>query len=383
MRALRRAFSRRSAANGLSPGWGLPLRALRPRRSEAAGGSGGPRPRCDPAAFHVALPRAHAQRPARQPGRRAHAAAAGPAARPRVRRRKPLVEGRRPESHRQLQGAGLSCAVTMLRQFGVRAVAIPTAGNAGSALAAYAAAAGLEAHIYAPADVPKSNLAEYRYYGAHVTLVNGLISDCGRQVQQAVKEKGWFDVSTMKEPYRVEGKKTMGLEVVEQLGWRVPDVIFYPTGGGVGLIGMWKAFEEMEQLGWIGTERPRMVAVQAAGCAPVVRAFAAGASRATAWENAATVAAGLRVPKPYADDLILEILRKSNGTAVAVSEDEVRQAVRDLARTEGVFAAPEAAAAVAGARQLYAGGWLRPKETVVLYLTGGGLKYLEELGLPA
>lgn len=289
-------------------------------------------------------------------------------------------EGMNPTA--SFKARGLSCAVTMLRQFGVKQVAIPTAGNAGSALAAYAASAGIEAHIFAPADVPKSNLAEYRYYGAHVTLVQGLISDCGKRVQQAVREKGWFDVSTMKEPYRVEGKKTMGLEVVEQLGWRVPEAIFYPTGGGVGLIGMWKAFEEMEQLGWIGAERPRMVAVQAAGCAPVARAFAAGQARAEAWENAATVAAGLRVPKPYADDLILDILRRSKGTAVAVSEEELRAAVGELARTEGVFAAPEAAATVAAARQLYRSGWLNPDDTVVLYLTGGGLKYLEELGLP-
>lgn len=290
-------------------------------------------------------------------------------------------EGMNPTA--SFKARGLSCAVTMLRQFGVKQVAIPTAGNAGSALAAYAAQAGIEAHIYAPADVPKSNLAEYRFYGAQVTLVDGLISDCGKQVQQAVREKGWFDVSTMKEPYRVEGKKTMGLEVVEQLGWRVPDVIFYPTGGGVGLIGMWKAFDELEELGWIGSARPRMVAVQAGGCAPIVRAFAAGQARATAWEEAATMAAGLRVPKPYADDLILDILRRSRGTAVAVSDEEVRAAVLELARAEGVFAAPEGAAAVAAARQLYRSGWMQAEELVVLYITGGGLKYLEALGMPA
>ena len=274
---------------------------------------------------------------------------------------------------------GLGCAVTMLRQFGVRKVAIPTAGNAGSALAAYAALAGMEAHIFAPRDVPRGNLAEYNFYGARVTLVDGLIGDCARKVQEGREREGWFDVSTLKEPYRVEGKKTMGLEVVEQLGWRVPDVIFYPTGGGVGLIGMWKAFEELEALGWIGAARPRMVAVQAAGCAPVARAFAAGAETMEPFANAATLAAGLRVPKPYADRVILRILRASRGAAVTVTDAEIQAAVRDLAALEGVFAAPEGAAAVAAARQLYASGWLRPEETVVLYNTGGGLKYLDVL----
>jgi len=274
---------------------------------------------------------------------------------------------------------GLGCAVTMLKQFGVRKIAIPTAGNAGSALAAYAAQAGIEAHIFAPADVPKGNLAEYNFYGAKVTLVNGLISDCARMVQEGREREGWFDVSTMKEPYRVEGKKTMGFEVVEQLGWRVPDVLFYPTGGGVGLIGMWKAFDELEQLGWIGPQRPRMVAVQAAGCAPVVAAFESGADAMQPYPNAATMAAGLRVPKPYADKIILDILRASHGTALAVSDADILAAVRELAATEGIFAAPEGAAAVAAARRLYASGWLRPEETVVLYNTGGGLKYLDVL----
>ncbi len=275
---------------------------------------------------------------------------------------------------------GLGCAVTMLKQFGVRKVAIPTAGNAGSALAAYAAEANMEAHIFAPRDVPRGNLAEYNFYGARVTLVDGLIGDCAKLVQAGREREGWFDVSTLKEPYRVEGKKTMGLEVVEQLGWRVPDVIFYPTGGGVGLIGMWKAFEEMEQLGWIGSARPRMVAVQAEGCAPVARAFAAHAQTMEPFPNAATMAAGLRVPKPYADRVILQILYASRGTAVTVSDVEIQAAVRDLASLQGIFAAPEGAAAVAAARKLYANGWLRPEETVVLYNTGGGLKYLDVLG---
>lgn len=274
---------------------------------------------------------------------------------------------------------GLGCAVTMLKQFGVRKVAIPTAGNAGSALAAYAAQAGIEAHIFAPADVPKGNLAEYRFYGAKITLVDGLISDCAKRVQEGQEREGWYDVSTMKEPYRVEGKKTMGYEVVEQLGWKVPDVIFYPTGGGVGLIGMWKGFEELEQLGWIGSKRPRMVAVQAAGCAPVVRAFESGAEAMQPFANASTMAAGLRVPKPYADRMILEILRASQGTAVAVSDDDIQAAVHELASTEGIFAAPEGAAAVVAARRLYSAGWMQPKETVVLYNTGGGLKYLDVL----
>ncbi|MGH9487968.1 MAG: threonine synthase [Terriglobales bacterium] len=274
---------------------------------------------------------------------------------------------------------GLGCAVTMLKQFGVRKIAIPTAGNAGSALAAYAAQAGLEAYIFAPKDVPRGNLAEYNYYGAKVTLVDGLISDCARLVQQGRERQGWYDVSSLKEPYRVEGKKTMGYEVAEQLGWKLPDVIFYPTGGGVGLIGMWKGFAELEQLGWIGSQRPRMVAVQAEGCAPVVRAFASGASGIEVWKNAATIAAGLRVPKPYADAIILEILRASHGHAVAVSDADILAAVHELAASEGVFAAPEGAATLAAARQLYRSGWLRPEETVVLYNTGGALKYLDVL----
>ncbi|MGH9413836.1 MAG: threonine synthase [Terriglobales bacterium] len=274
---------------------------------------------------------------------------------------------------------GLGCAVTMLKQFGVRKIAIPTAGNAGSALAAYAAKAGLEAHIFAPRDVPKGNLAEYHFYGAQVTLVDGLISDCARLVREGQEREGWYDVSTMKEPYRVEGKKTMGFEVVEQLGWKVPDVIFYPTGGGVGLIGMWKGFGELEALGWIGAKRPRMVAVQATGCAPVVRAFTRGETSIEAWKNAATLAAGLRVPKPYADKIVLDILQASHGTAVAVTDEAILDAVHELAATEGIFAAPEGAATVVAARQLYASGWMQPEETVVLYNTGGALKYLDVL----
>jgi len=275
---------------------------------------------------------------------------------------------------------GLGCAVSMLHQFGVKKIAIPTAGNAGSALAAFCALAGIEAHIFAPADVPRANLAEYRYYGAKVTLVDGLISDCALRVQEGREREGWFDISTMKEPYRVEGKKTMAYEVVEQLGWKVPDVLFYPTGGGVGLIGMWKAFEEMQALGWIGAQRPRMVAVQAAGCAPVVTAFALGKSTCERPAQPATLAAGLRVPKPYADYLVLDILRQSHGTAEAVSDDDIKSGVRELAAMEGIFAAPEGGAAIIAARRLYQRGWIQPHETVVIYNTGTALKYLDELG---
>ena len=216
---------------------------------------------------------------------------------------------------------GLSCAVSMCRELGVKKVAIPSAGNAASAMAAYAAAAGIEAHIFMPQDVPQANYLECMAYGAHVTLVDGLISDCGRMVAERGPAEGWFDVSTLKEPYRIEGKKTMGYEVAEQMDWELPDAIFYPTGGGVGMIGMWKAFDEMEKLGWIGSRRPKMIAVQAEGCQPVVRAFEENQERSRLCENAHTVAAGLRVPKPLGDYLTLKAVRESGGTAVAVSDD--------------------------------------------------------------
>ncbi|PYX83962.1 MAG: threonine synthase, partial [Acidobacteria bacterium] len=221
---------------------------------------------------------------------------------------------------------GMSAAVTMARAYGLKKLAAPSAGNAASALAAYAAAAGIEAHIFMPRDVPQANLIECKSYGAQVTLVNGLISDCARMVAERAASSGWFDVSTLKEPFRVEGKKTMGLEVAEQLGWRLPDAIIYPTGGGVGLLGMWKAFEELEALGFIGQQRPKMIAVQSTGCAPVVKAWDEGKSSSEPWTNAATLAAGLRVPKAYGDYLILDILRASNGTAVAVSDAEIMNA---------------------------------------------------------
>lgn len=284
-------------------------------------------------------------------------------------------EGMNPTGSFKARGLGL--AVTMARAYGRTKLAVPTAGNAGSALAAYAAAAGLEAHIFMPRDVPQANLLECRVYGAHVTLVNGLISDCGRMVAERAKTEGWHDVSTLKEPFRVEGKKTMGYEVVEQLGWKLPSAIIYPTGGGVGLLGMWKAFEEMQELGWIGAERPRMIAVQAAGCAPIVKAWEEGKDVSEPWPDAHTLAAGLRVPKAYGDYLILRILRESRGCAVAVSDAEIMKALGSWAREAGVFAAPEGAASLAAYRKLLSSGFLKPEETVVLFNTGSGLKYLD------
>ena len=272
---------------------------------------------------------------------------------------------------------GLSCAISMCKELGIRKVAIPSAGNAASALAAYAAAAGIESHIFMPRDVPQANYLECKAYGAHVTLVDGLISDCGRMVAERGPAEGWFDVSTLKEPYRIEGKKTMGYEVAEQMGWEVPDAIFYPTGGGVGMIGMWKAFAEMELLGWIGGRRPKMIAVQAEGCQPVVRAFEQHEQRSTFFENAHTVAAGLRVPKPLGDFLVLEAVRDSGGTAIAVSDDEMLEAGIQLASDEGIYAAPEGAACVIAAQKLLASGFLKRTDRIVLYNTGSGLKYPE------
>ena len=272
---------------------------------------------------------------------------------------------------------GLSAAVTMAKAYGVKKLAIPSAGNAASALAAYAAAAGLESYIFMPKDVPLANRVECESYGAHVTLVDGLISDCARIVAERSEREGWFDVSTLKEPFRVEGKKTMAYELVEQLRGRVPQGVIYPCGGGVGLIGMWKAFDEMEQLGWIGPERPKMAAVQSDGCAPIVKAWDEHQRTAQPWQGASTIAAGLRVPKPYGDYLILDILTNSGGTAVPVSDLEIMDALRHWAKVEGVFAAPEGAASLAAYRQLRASGFFRPEDFVVLFNTGSGLKYLE------
>ena len=272
---------------------------------------------------------------------------------------------------------GLCLAVTMARHYGLRKLAIPSAGNAASALAAYAAAAGIEAHIFMPKDVPQANLIECQSYGAKVNLVDGLIGDCARIIAERRQQEGWFDISTLKEPYRVEGKKTMGYEVAEQLGWKLPDAIIYPTGGGVGLIGMWKAFEEMEALGWTAGKRPRMVAVQSAGCAPIVKAFNEGKLASDPWPNAATVAAGLRVPKAYGDYLVLSILYQSQGVAVAVTDDEILSAAREWAEHEGVFAAPEGAASLAAYHQLRKQGFLKSTDRAVLFNTGSGLKYID------
>ncbi len=257
---------------------------------------------------------------------------------------------------------GMSAAVTMAKAYGLTKLAAPSAGNAASALAAYSAAAGLEAHIFMPKDVPLANRIECESYGARVTLVDGLISDCARMVVEQKEKEGWFDVSTLKEPWRVEGKKTMGWEVAEQLDWRMPQGIIYPTGGGVGLIGMWKAFDEMQQLGWIGAERPRMVSVQSAGCAPVVKAWDEHKAVSEFWSNADTLAAGLRVPKAYGDYLMLDILKKSSGTALAVSDDEIMAAFGHWSRVEGVFAAPEGAASLAAYQKLRAQGFFKPEE---------------------
>jgi threonine synthase len=274
---------------------------------------------------------------------------------------------------------GLSAAVTMAKHFGLKKLAIPSAGNAAGALAAYAAAAGIEAHIFMPKDVPMANRVESEYYGAHVTLVDGLISDCARMVAERKEKEGWFDVSTLKEPFRLEGKKTMGYEVAEQLGWQMPQGIIYPTGGGVGLIGMWKAFEEMQQLGWIGSERPQMVSVQSAGCAPIVKAWDEGKNSSEMWLKAATQAAGLRVPKAYGDYIVLDILRKSGGVAVAVTDDEIMDSMRHWSRVEGVFAAPEGAASLAAYRKLHDSCFFGPDDAVVLFNTGTGLKYLDTI----
>ena len=273
---------------------------------------------------------------------------------------------------------GLAIAVSMARHYGLKKLAVPSAGNAAGALAAYAAAAGIEAHIFMPQDVPMANYVEAVAYGAKVTLVDGLISDCARIVAERKGEEGWFDISTLKEPFRVEGKKTMGYELVEQLGWEYPDAVFYPTGGGVGLIGMWKAFEELEEIGWVKPgKRPMMIAVQSVGCAPVVRAFESGARTSTMWENASTFAAGLRVPKPYGDRIILDTLEKSGGLAVSVTDDEILASIKDWAQNEGLFLSPEGASVTAAYSKLIAAGTLSPKDRVLLFNTGSGLKYTD------
>jgi len=272
---------------------------------------------------------------------------------------------------------GMTAAVTRAKQLGAKTLAAPTAGNAGGALAAYAAAAGLAAVIVMPSDTPVANVMECQAFGATVIKLDGLISDCGKYVAERKDREGWYDVSTLKEPYRVEGKKTMGYELWEQFGGKLPDVILYPTGGGVGLIGMCKAFDEMQEMGWIGAGRPRMVAVQAEGCAPIVKAWEAHRDRAEFFPNAATMASGLRVPGPLGDLLILRMLKQTKGTALTVSDDEMLQAGKELASAEGIFAAPEGAATVSAARKLASSGWIKPEESVVLFNTGTGYKYAE------
>jgi threonine synthase len=270
---------------------------------------------------------------------------------------------------------GMAVAVSRARELGAQAVAVPSAGNAAGAMSAYAAATGLPAHVFMPADVPLAFRAECAALGAQVTLVNGLINDCGVKVREGAAAYGWFDMSTLREPYRLEGKKTMGYEIVEQLGWRVPDVIIYPTGGGTGLIGMWKAFDELEALGMIGSARPRMVCVQAAGCAPIARAFDAGVEHAPLWENAHTIADGLRVPIAVGDFLIIRALRASKGTALTIPDEAMFAATNRLSALTGIFAAPEGGACLAAQEALLAQGWIRPEETVVVFNTGTGAKY--------
>ncbi|MFZ0064451.1 MAG: threonine synthase [Pyrinomonadaceae bacterium] len=272
---------------------------------------------------------------------------------------------------------GMAAAVSMAKELGAKKLAVPSAGNAAGALAAYAARAGLDCFIFMPRDTPRANVVECEQTGADVTLLEGLITDCGAEVARRKDAEGWFDVSTLKEPYRVEGKKTLGYELAEQSDWSLPDVIIYPTGGGTGLIGMWKAFDEMEQLGWIGSQRPRMVSVQAAGCAPIVQALAEGKRFADEFPNAATVASGLRVPRAIGDFMILDAIRDSGGTAIAVTDEELLAAVAEIGALEGVFCAPEGAACLPALRKLIADKAVTPAERVVLFNTGAGVKYLE------
>ncbi len=272
---------------------------------------------------------------------------------------------------------GLCVAVSKAKELGVRTVAMPSAGNAASAAAAYCARAGIELYLVMPVDAPDTNKAECAVYGAHTYLIRGLITDAGRVLRQAGTGRGWFDMSTLREPYRAEGKKTLGYELAEQFGWSLPDIIIYPTGGGTGIVGMWKAFAELEALGWIGRHRPRMVIVQAAGCAPMVRAFHEGREHAETWRDAETIAAGLRVPEGIGDYLILRAVRESGGTAYTVTDDEILADVRELAREEGLFACPEGAATYGALRAMVRDGSVHPDERVVLFNTGAGLKYTD------
>jgi threonine synthase len=282
-------------------------------------------------------------------------------------------EGRLPTG--SFKARGLALAVSMAKELGITTMAMPTNGNAGAAMAAYCMRAGIRSYVFCPDDTPAVNVREIAMQGAEVFLVDGLIDDCGRLVAEGEKAAGWFNCSTLREPYRIEGKKTMGLELAEQLGWQVPDAIFYPTGGGTGIIGMWKAFDELEKIGWIGSKRPRMVVVQAAGCAPMVKAWADGVEHATRWENAHTFAAGIRVPQGIGDFLILRAVRESGGFAIAVEDQAIAAAWRDVARTEGLLLCPEGAATFAAYQQALADGRVSPDERVVLFNCASGLKY--------
>src|SRR2546429_6537328 len=284
-------------------------------------------------------------------------------------------EGQNPTQ--SFKARGMAAAVSMAKELGAKKLAVPSAGNAAGALAAYAARAGLEAHIFMPRDTPRANVIECEQTGAHVTLMDGLITDCGAEVARRKDAEGWFDVSTLKEPYRIEGKKPLCYELAEQLNWELPDVIIYPTGGGTGLIGMWKAFDEMEKLGWIGQKRPRMFSVQPDGCAPIVRAFEAGENSAAEFLNAHTLAAGLRVPKAIGDFLILNILRQSNGGAIAINDEEMIRLAAEVASSEGLFVAPEGAACFAAVKSLLSSGKISPDQSVVIFNTGSGIKYLD------
>src|SRR5256714_13437730 len=284
-------------------------------------------------------------------------------------------EGQNPTQ--SFKARGMTAAVSMAKELGAKKLAVPSAGNAAGALAAYAARAGLEAHIFMPRDTPKANVIECEQTGAQVTLMDGLITDCGTEVARRKESEGWFDVSTLKEPYRIEGKKTMGYELAEQFDWQLPNVIIYPMGGGTGLIGMWKAFDEMEQMGWIDSKRPRMLTVQASGCAPIVRAFEEGKRFADEFPNAHTTASGLRVPKAIGDFLILDALRASGGTAVAVTDEELIFNTKEIGAAEGIFCAPEGAACFPALKKLLADGSVKSNERVVLFNTGSGVKYVE------
>ncbi|OGU60378.1 MAG: threonine synthase [Ignavibacteria bacterium RBG_13_36_8] len=271
---------------------------------------------------------------------------------------------------------GLCLAVSKAFEFGISELSIPSAGNAAGAMSAYSALAGMKAHVFMPKDVPQPFISECKALGAEVNLIDGLITDCGKIAAEGVKKYGRFDVSTLKEPYRIEGKKTMGYELAEQMNWNLPDVVIYPTGGGTGLIGMWKAFAEMEELGWVGSKRPRMVTVQSTGCAPMVKAFHDGKEFAEPFLNARTIADGLRVPAAVGDFLILRVLRESNGTAVAVTDEEIMDGTNAIGRTEGIFAAPEGGATLAAFNKLRKEGWIKDNENVVLFITGSGHKYM-------